>query len=633
MSLPQKGSIVFNDNYFTFHINMRMSSQQQSREEIVAEVKERADIVHVIGQHVDLKKSGARYLGLCPFHGEKTPSFSVHPGQQFYHCFGCGESGDVFSFLMKFHNMDFPAALKELAGRYNIVLPEAPKRAGDEEQQRRRDQLYAVNEKAAQLYHQYLLTAKAGSAARDYLQQRGVKREIIDRFRIGYAPAVETEGWNFLGAQLGSVGEEVGIGAGLLVAKEKGGTYDRFRDRIVFPITEISGRVCGFGGRIIGEGQPKYLNSPESLIFNKSKLLFGLYPQKEDIRRQNKAVMVEGNFDLISLVGNGLANVVAPLGTALTREQLRLLKRFAGEVTLLFDGDAAGLKAAIRSVPLFLAEQMAGKVAILPEGHDPDTFIRSKGLTAMNDLLTKAKELPEFLFSYWQQQYGLSLDGKSKLVEELRPLAAAAASPLQRAVFIAHFAEKLAMPVEELQRHLDTPPTPRVSLVNNEQRRNTNGKLELVPLTLAQRQLLAFLILQPRFFQQLADAGVRACLAGSIGEIVYLQLQQMLEKNPDIEPEELLTALPEGPEREIVVQLLISARDRQVEVDAVVQQQELVEHLEYLRRVAIQNQASKLLAQMQKAQEAGDMVLLERLMQEKIVLAKQLHGGDLMTGS
>ena len=332
----------------------------ESRDNITARIKEEADIVQVISECIELKRSGTRYLGLCPFHGEKTPSFSVHSSQQFFHCFGCGESGDVFSFMMKYHNLDFPEALKALAQKYHIELPERRRSKEEELRARKRELLFAVNEKAATLFVQYLRDAAGAEVARAYLRKRGVTEDILSRFRIGYAPAVEVEGWNFLGGNFADAQLKAAIEAGLLVEKENGGTYDRFRDRIVFPISDISGRVCGFGGRIVGEGQPKYLNSPESSVFNKSRLLLGLYQQKEAIRQKNEVVLVEGNFDLISLVAGGCTNVVAPLGTALTREQLRLLKKFAQRAIMLFDGDAAGTKAAARAVPFFLAEQIAG---------------------------------------------------------------------------------------------------------------------------------------------------------------------------------------------------------------------------------------------------------------------------------
>ncbi len=599
----------------------------ESRDEITARIKEEADIIQIIGECVELKRSGTRFLGLCPFHGEKTPSFSVHSGQQFFHCFGCGESGDVFSFMMKYHSLDFPEAVKTLADRYHIELPERRRSKEEELRDKNRELLFAINEKAATFYSQYLQESKGAKAASAYLRKRGVSEDVLSRFRIGYAPAVEIEGWNYLGGKVSGNETKAAIEAGLLVEKEQGGTYDRFRDRIVFPISDISGRICGFGGRIVGEGQPKYLNSPESPIFNKSKLLLGLYQQKEDIRRKNGAVLVEGNFDLISLVAGGCTNVVAPLGTALTREQLRLIKRFAERVTLLFDGDVAGIKAAVRGVPFFLAEQVVGRVALLPDGHDPDTFIREKGLAALTQLLEQAESLPEFVLSRLIQEYGLTLDGKRRIVEELQPLVKAAVSPLQRSVFVSHFAEKLGMPMEQLNGHLDNPPEypahsqlPPVKQGRREQ---------VVPLSIPQRQLVEFMILQPKYFSRLEDGGIRECLAGGVGEVLFLQLKSLLMQNPDAEPEELLTDLSEGVERSLVADLLLKAPNRLYGKKADDPMEELSDRLEYLEKYHLKKSSEELMQRMQRAQQDGDSGLLQELMMKKIEITRILHGEQL----
>ena len=595
-----------------------------SRDDIAAHVKERSDIVQIIGECIQLKRSGTRFLGLCPFHGEKTPSFTVHGGQQFFHCFGCGESGDVFSFMMKYYNLDFPGALKELAKKYHIELPDRPQSREEEERSRRREQLYAVNERAAILYTEYLQKAAGAEAARKYLQKRGVGADLQAGFRIGYAPSVEAEGWNFLGGRLSGTDQKNAILAGLLVEKENGGSYDRFRDRILFPIMDISGRVCGFGGRIIGEGQPKYLNSPESDVFSKSRLLLGLYQQKEAIRRQNEVVLVEGNFDLISLVGHGCAHVAAPLGTALTREQLRLVKRFADKVTLLFDGDAAGMKAAERAVPLFLAEQLSGRVAFLPEGHDPDTFVREKGLTELNRLLAQAVSLPEFALERMIQEHGLTLDGKSRIVEALRPLIAAAASPLQRSVFVSHFAEKLGMAPVQLDIHLGASPQPAPAVAEIPQQK-VREEERLAPLSMAQKQLVEFMILQPRYFSRLEEAGIRQSLAGGLGEILFLQQKSLLARNPEAEPEELLTTLPEGSERNFVAELLVRPSIHNACGDEENQQGELADLLQYLQRIHLKKSADELMQRIQNAEREGNIVLLQELMIEQVAIHRQLH--------
>ncbi|MBU1566643.1 MAG: DNA primase [Proteobacteria bacterium] len=596
----------------------------ESRDDVAAQIKERADIVQIIGECVELKRSGVRFLGRCPFHGEKTPSFSVHSGQQFYHCFGCGESGDVFSFMMKYHNFDFPTALKELAKRYQIELPERRRSKEDEQRIQRSEQLFTVNEKCATIFSRYLQDAPGAGIARAYLIKRGVSPELLARFRIGYAPAVEEAGWNFLGGQLGKEEMKAAVEAGLLVEKEQSGSYDRFRDRILFPISDISGRICGFGGRIVGEGQPKYLNSPESLVFNKGKLLLGLFQQKEYIRRQNHAVLVEGNFDLISLVAHGCNNVVAPLGTALTREQLRLLKRFAEKVTLLFDGDDAGRKAAVRAVPLFLAEQIPGRVAFLPTGHDPDTFIREKGLAEVDTLLEQAVALPEFALDQMTERHGLTLDGKSKILGELKPLIAAAASPLQRALFVSHFAEKLGLTVDQLDANFE-----RASELPTEPQSRPVKKVkteQVGPLAMAQRQLVEFMILQPRYFFKLAEAGLRNCLAGGIGEMLFLELECLLTANPQAEPEELLTVLAEGAERSLVAELLLRTPVHSSKEDENSSDNEIADLLEYLQKFQLKKQSDELMQRIELAEKTGDHYILQELMAEQVKITRKLHG-------
>ena len=551
----------------------------ETRDTVTARIKEQADIVQIIGESVDLKRAGARFLGRCPFHGEKTPSFSVHPGQQFYHCFGCGESGDVFSFMMKYHNLDFPSALQELARRYQIELPEKHSSPAEQEKENLRKAMFAINERAARLFRDYLLQARGAAPARAYLERRGIPADVQEKFQLGYAPAVESAGWNFLGSSLQGEESAAAEAVGLLVRNDRGGTYDRFRDRILFPIFDPKGRISGFGGRIVGDGQPKYMNSPESPVFDKSRSLLGLFQQAPEIRARQRVVLVEGNFDMISLVVHGCPNVAAPLGTALTRPQLKLLRHYADNAILLFDGDAAGVKAAVRAVPLFLAEQMSAKVALLPSGHDPDTFIREKGQEEMERLLDSAVPLAEFALTKMIEEHGLSLDGKNRIVEELRPLAQAAASPLQRSVVIAHFSEKLGVPARQLSELLldnrapgaaqvgappapeDIPfgqPYPTGAHPRAASRSGREGRSRIV-LSGAQKRLVAHMVLYPAHFRRLEQVGLRQRLASGVGEVLFLQLQALHARGREFEPEELLAALPEGEERALVAEILLAA--------------------------------------------------------------------------
>lgn len=598
---------------------------QDTREDAAAQVKQQADIVKIIGECVTLKKSGARFLGLCPFHGEKTPSFTVHPAQQFFHCFGCGESGDVFSFMMKYYNLDFPDALKELARRYQIVLPEKTQSGEEKERAKKHQRMYALNSKAAELYRGFLLEAPGAAVARDYLARRGVSAETRDRFQLGYAPPTEMAGWDFLGRQLNSEEKQLAEELGLLIRKEgKGTAYDRFRDRILFPIFDIGGQILGFGGRILGDGQPKYMNSTESPIFNKGRSLLGLYQQKDSLRQLRRAVLVEGNFDLISLVEKGCGNVVAPLGTALTREQLRLLKRFAAEAILLFDGDAAGVKAAVRAVPHFLAEQMTGRVALLPTGHDPDTFVRQEGFEALQKLFDQAESLPEFVLAHLIREHGLTLDGKSRIVDELKPLVESASSQLQRSVIIAHFSEKLGLPQRQMESLLTTGPEAKAMAVPEPARPREE---RVAPLSPAQRHLVSFMVFYPRFFQKMKENGLRCCLAGGVGEILYLQLQALLAVKPEVEPEELLSALPEGAERNLVAELLLRAHERSGgDSLSATPDEELTELLEWLQRSRLQRLSEELQARIADAQSKGEDEQLLRLLLEKQGIDRQIQG-------
>lgn len=593
-----------------------------SQEDITALLKERADIVQIIGECVDLKKSGARFLGCCPFHSEKTPSFSVHPGQQFYYCFGCGESGDVFSFMMKYHNLDFPSVLKELARRYQVVLPEKQMSPADEKKRRKHDSMFRLNGKAVEIYQRYLHESPGAMAAREYLERRGVSAAIQKKFGIGYAPHINSSGWDFLARSLAPEELVLAEECGLVVKKDGGGFYDRFRDRVLFPIADLKGRVCGFGGRILGDGQPKYMNSPESPIFNKSRLLLGLYQQQEAIRRSRKAILVEGNFDLISLVSHGCENVAAPLGTALTREQLQLLKRQASDIILLFDGDAAGVKAAVRAVPLFLAEQIAGKVALLPAGHDPDTFVREQGASAVFNLIEKARPLPEFVLDHLIQEHGLTLDGKNAIIAELQNLIKAAANPLQRTVMIAHFGEKLGVSPKALEHHIpanhtQAPPQETLKPVSR-------VKDESTILTDPQKKLLTFMILFPQYFHTLADQGSRTCLKGSIGEILFLQMQSLFEKQQKFETEDLLTLLPEGAERNFVVELFSGNGKLDKLLLCGDPEGDLKDLLAWMRKTLLVESSKQLFHELQRAQESGDLHQAVQLYAEKQRIDQEL---------
>ncbi len=587
-----------------------MNPSFRQQDEVKNRVRESTDIVRLIGENVELKKAGVNYVGLCPFHAEKTPSFSVNPGRQFFHCFGCGESGDVFTFMMKYHRLGFPEALKELARRAGIDLPERVLSPAEQEQIRRRDRLYAVNEAAAALYQQTLQESPIAQEARLYLSERGVPDEYMAAYRLGYAPGPDHGGWNFITGLLQKKGLAVADieRAGLAVQKEQGGYYDRFRDRVLFPIYDMSGRVVAFGGRILGEGKPKYMNSPESPIFDKGRLLFGLYQHREAIRKQRRALVVEGNFDLLSLAIHGVENVVAPLGTSLTRPHVRSLRGYCDQVILLFDGDAAGLKAAMRSVPFFLSERVEARVALLPDGHDPDSIVREQGGAAVRTLVEEADPLPEFVFDALARSHGLTLDGKNRIIAELQPLLAAGDAD-QRALMIAHFSEKLGVSPARMSRG-----AVRVqpAAVREPVAHQWAG---LTQLPRRYRQLVDFLLLYPEFFNELMDAGLETVVKEQV-LVNLIQFLKELRRQGDCSPENIFSALPEGEVRKYAARLFLEAGTRAAddETGSRAMCSELISWLNEEKRLL---EEADLLQQIRVAQESGDQEKMMELLRRK----------------
>jgi len=365
-------------------------------DELKEEIRSRNRLEDVVGTYVTLKRSGKSLTGLCPFHNERTPSFSVSPDKQLYYCFGCGASGDVFDFVMEYERLDFMEAAKRLAERAGIVLDTGDESSSERKRRQERETLYEVNGIAAKYFRYRLLKSRLAAAARNYLSSRGVSSESSERFLLGYA----MDSWDDLYRVLQKRGiSEDGMVLSGLVKKGKKSAYDVFRDRIMFPIRDASGRVLGFGGRALpgkGDDQPKYLNSQETPVFSKRRILYGIDVARDSIRRLERAVVVEGYMDVVTCHQYGFTNVVASLGTALTRDQAQLLARYAPEVVILYDADAAGQDATLRGLELLRSEGLRVKVVTLEEGEDPDSFLRANGASKLKTLLESAKNLTEY---------------------------------------------------------------------------------------------------------------------------------------------------------------------------------------------------------------------------------------------
>ena len=415
------------------------------------EIRQAADIVELISQYVQLKKRGRNYLGLCPFHSEKEPSFTVSPEKQIFHCFGCKKGGDIFAFWMAYHGTSFLEAVKDLAERYNIVFDDTYLSSREKEIARRRQLLFEVNERAAEYFCNTLAHNSIGEVARRYLSKRGISDELIEDYRLGYSP----ESWNGLTKYLDKAGLDLSVAAssGLLVAKKSGGYYDRFRGRIIFPIMNAKGQVVGFGGRALGDEMPKYLNTPESPIFHKGDVLYGLHISYKPIREAGRAVVVEGYMDLLALKGKGISEVVATLGTALTEQHVRRLKGYTSEIVVVFDSDEAGKKAVLNSLPIFINQGLMGKAVVLPDGHDPDSFVNQKGPQEFIRLLDSAYSMFDF-YLYKIRTTGQAVEQQVNILKEMLPSLAQLKSYAMRAAYIRRLSEALGISEDSLWEEL-----------------------------------------------------------------------------------------------------------------------------------------------------------------------------------
>jgi DNA primase len=404
---------------------------------VITEVKQRLDIVELVSEYVNLQKAGRNFKGLCPFHSEKHPSFFVFPEQQSWHCFGaCGTGGDIFSFLMKKEGIDFGQALRLLAQRGGITLSprEAPSKVEDE----KKEKLFQINEATTEYYHHLLLSTKAGEVARSYLERRRVTPEVIKEFRLGFSP----DAWETLKNYLLGKGytEKELVEAGLIIEKEEKGSYDRFRNRLMFPICDIQGRVTGFGARVLDDSLPKYINSPQTPIYDKSSILYGVDKAKSAIRKKNLVIIVEGYMDVLTAYQHNWQNVVGSMGTSLTEKQVEGIRRLTSNITLALDADLAGEEATMRGKAILAHSNAEANVILLPPGKDPDEVI-SEDPTLWEKLVEKAMPILDFAFQSVISKVDINkAKDKSLAVQKLLPSIDEIKDPVQQS----HYLRKLA---------------------------------------------------------------------------------------------------------------------------------------------------------------------------------------------
>lgn len=514
------------------------------QEGIVSEIRQRASILEVVSDYVNLKRAGKNYKGLCPFHSEKTPSFMVNEEKQIFHCFGCGEGGDVFTFLMKIGQLTFPQAVEALARRYGVRLARREVSKTQKEEWARREILFRINHMACEYYHHLLTQRKEGEKGRKYLAQRGISEEIIQHYRLGYA----SERWQGLVEYLleQKAPLERAWQLGLVFPKkkredsnQKEGWYDAFRNRIIFPIFDLQQRVVGFGGRLIGEGLPKYINSSESEIYHKGEILYGLPEAKRYISEKDCVIIVEGYFDLLTLHQFGLKNSVATLGTALTQNHLHLLKRYTKHIILLFDPDQAGTQAALRTLPLFLEEGLVPKVISLPQGEDPDTFIRKGNMSTFEKMVVEAPPLMDFSLNRLFRAYdSKSIDGKVKIAEEGMKLIQKIPEKIRRDFYVKILAERLEVNESTLHEIISSLPKDRTG---------TSVPVSQLPsleqFPKAEEVLIRLLIHHPELIPVVSKEGILQEFENPLLKRLGLAIEDLYKEKERLDIPELLEGL------------------------------------------------------------------------------------------
>ena len=480
------------------------------------EILSRTDIVEIIGEYVQLRKAGNGYQGLCPFHTDSQPSFHVNPARQFFHCFGCGAGGNAFHFLMKQDHLTFPDAVRTLATRVGVELPERPLSPGEKKQRDVRRTLLEINETAADYFREVLKSAKGKDAAR-YLRRRGISPEAEETFQLGYAPP----GWRGLLDHLRKKGvsEALAEQAGLIIRGKEGNYYDRFRGRVIFPIRDERSRVIGFGGRTLGDDLPKYLNSPDSPVFSKGKNLYGLHAARKSIHDSDSVVLVEGYTDVLALYQFGIENVVATLGTALTVDHLRMLKRYTDHALHVFDADAAGVRATLRALDLCLEANVWGRVLRLPEGRDPDSYVREIGSEAFKQALKESIPLMDFQIDNAVAGQDITgAEGKRKALDLILPHLRKMSDEVVKDHYITTVSERLGIAERHIHKEF------AVAAKASQTRKREREEKEAESACPAERLLLKAILTEPALVKCLFEEGILEAFtdpnARSLGELM-----------------------------------------------------------------------------------------------------------------
>jgi DNA primase len=571
--------------------------------EVLETIRQQTDIVNLIGKYVSLEKKGHNYTGLCPFHQEKKPSFTVSQEKQVFYCFGCGTGGDIYKFLMLAENLTFPEAVQNLATQAGVRIP-VPAYPGNEGQTRKKERLWNTIELAKNFYHYFLAKRPEAQPARDYLTKRGLSATALKNFQLGYAPAGWTNLLDYL-KQQNCLTEEV-IDAGLVISGEHGKVYDRFRNRLIFPIYDFLGRVVGFGGRVLDDSLPKYLNTPESIIFNKRNILYALNLARSSIKEQGFALIVEGYLDAITAHQFGFTNTVATLGTSLTEEQARLLVRYTREAVIAYDADLAGEVAALRGVDILHASGCQVRVSTIPEGKDPDEYIRSKGIIAFKELVAGALPLLEYKLIKAKQKKGTT----RVILQQVLPNLASCKDAVELEEGIKKVAMYLNLSQEVIKSEINQFKTQQRKIrpvsdknVNNSYNRNINPHMNLkLPVnrqTRAELELLQLLLAEPSFLDLVQEELGEYTFKETNFEKIYRCLKQTYIKGARPNPVSWLPQLDEEAQRDLNRLLIekIAIDKPELRITALIKA---------IKEINRQEQQTHLLQELAEAEKTGD---------------------------
>jgi DNA primase len=573
----------------------------------VEQLKSTIDIVQLVQGYVRLKKAGSSYVGLCPFHSEKTPSFHVRQSPPYYYCFGCQAKGDVVGFIQAIERLTFPETVRFLADKCGIPLPKQEDGQFDEATKERQI-LLAIHERASEIFRLQLGAGAEGKQAVRYLKERGLSDQTIKSFNIGFAPGFSDNLVRRLGEEYS---KESLLKSGLIQSSESGGRYfDRFRRRIIFPIRNESARTIAFGARILGDGQPKYLNSPETLIYSKSRVLYALDQARDAIRRKNFAILVEGYMDCIALHQAGADNVIASCGTALTDLQVKLLSRFTDRIIVNFDSDAAGSSATLRSLGAFLESGFKVRVLTLPKGDDPDTFVRKRGASAYLDLLEQASPYFEYLLKRARSENDLkTIEGKINALNEVLPYLALIANRIERVEQTKQVAEFFGVEEsiirQELKKAVGKKPE---KLEIDRNRIKTN-------LTTSERYLLKAILdseqMASDVLQQLSES---KDYEGLQSEGIFREAIAIFREEGKLDPARLFERLPSDRDKDLVNQALFSEFDMD----------QAIRCLEGMRRQRTKLEIDQLQKEIRQAELSQDFALLASLHTRKTALKRSV---------